>query len=103
MGAKPTRITRVSSADDLVVGRYDSLDALFSALDGRKPPLLAITGCVRVHPTLFWGKRLADYSAVRKRLEAYGLRLLITSAVEPYGAELRRYDAASNEPALAGR
>ena len=88
----------MSSADDLVVGRYDSLDALFSALDGRKSPLPAITGCVRVHPTLFWGTRLADHIAVRKRLEAHGIRLLITTAVEPHSAELRR-SAAAHEPA----
>ena len=78
------------SSNDVAGERYDSLDALFAALEARRAPRGATAGCVRVHPALFWGKRLAAYSAVRKRLEAYGLRLLITSAVEPYGAELRR-------------
>jgi hypothetical protein len=83
------------SAKDLLVERYASLDALFAALDSHKPARAAIAGCVRIHPARFWGKRLSDHSAVRKRLEAYGLRLLITAAIEPNSVELRRYTPAA--------
>ena len=90
------------SAEDLLVERYDSLDALLSALDACKPPRATTWGCVRIHPARFWGKRLTDHIAVRKRLEAYGLRLLITAAIERDSVELRRY-AAPHEPAAGER
>ena len=81
-------------ADDPFVERYDSLDALFSALEACKPRRATTWGCARVHPALFWGKRLADHIAIRRRLEAYGLRLLITAAIEPDSVELGRYTPA---------
>ncbi len=87
----------MGSAADLLVECFDSLEALFSALDARKPARVA--GCVRVHPTRFWGKRLADHIAVRKRLEAYGLQLLITSAIDPDSVELKRYKPTSGADA----
>ena len=92
----------MASADNLLVGRYDSLAALFSALDAHKLARACTWGCVRIHPTLFWGKRLPDHLAVRKRLEASGLRLLITAAIELDAVELRRY-AAANDSAAGAR
>ncbi len=89
-------------ADDLLVGRYDSLDALFCALNARTRPLFAGGGYTRVHPALLTEKTLADYIAVRKRLATFGLRLIVTPAVGPEPIELRRY-ATPHEPALGGR
>ncbi len=83
---------------DVVLGRYDSLDALFCALDARNIPLLAEGGYVRVHPALLPEVALADRIAARERLAAFGLALVVTSATEPEQVELRRYTTAPGTP-----
>ena len=81
-----------------VIERFDSLDALFQALDNQttlKPPY---GGTARVHPALLPEKALADYIAARRRLEAFGLRLVLTPAVGPGSVELRGYTGPPCEP-----
>ena len=83
----------------VVLGRYDSLDALFCALDARNVPVLAGRGYVRVHPALLPEVALADRIAARERLAAFGLNLVVTSAAEPGQVELRRYATGRDTPA----
>ena len=90
------------SADDLLVERYDSLDALFCALSTRTRPLFAGGGYVRVHPTLLPELSLAHRIATRDYLATFGLTLVITSRAESCQAELRRY-AAPHGPASGRR
>ncbi len=81
-----------------VIERFESLDALFQALDDQttlKPPH---GGAVRVHPTLLPEKALADYIAARRRLEPFGLRLVLTPTVDPGSVELRGYTRPPCEP-----
>ncbi len=76
-------------AKDLVVERFESLDALLHDLSTRAEPGMTRGGSVRVHPALLPEKGLGDYIAVRQRLSALGLRLIVTPAVSPRGVELR--------------
>ncbi len=92
----------MSSADDLLVGRYDSLDALFCALNARTRPLFAAGGSVHIHPTLLPELSLTHRIATRDYLATFGLTLVITSRAAPRHVELRRY-AAPRDPAAGGR
>ena len=89
----------MSSRTHVVLGRYDSLDALFCALDARNIPLLAGGGYVRIYPALLPEVALADRIAARERLAAFGLTVMVTSATEPHQVELRRYATATSTAA----
>ncbi len=78
------------AADDLRAERYDSVDALFCALDARSGRAFAAGDSVRVHPSLLTEKTLTDYIAVRERLSTLGLRLIVTPVVGREPIELRR-------------
>ena len=88
------------STNDRVLGRYDSLDALFNALATPAAPELPHGGAVRVHPALLPGGRVAELVAVQRRLEALGLRLVVTPAQGTRCVELRRYAHAPRKYAL---
>ena len=89
----------MSSRTEVVLGRHDSLDALYWALDAQNIPLLAGGGYVRIHPALLPEVALADRIAARERLAAFGLTLVVTSATEPEQVELRRYATGRDTPA----
>ena len=72
-----------------VVEQYESLDALLSDLATRAERTRTEGGSVRVHPALLPEKGLGDYIAMRQRLSALGLRLVVTPAVSPLSVELR--------------
>jgi len=84
---------------DSVIERFESLDALFQALNDQTTPKPPYGGAVRIHPALLPEKALADYIAARRRLEVFGLRLVLTPAVAPGSVELRGYTRPSCEPA----
>jgi hypothetical protein len=77
----------VPSLSNPIIGRYDSLAALFAARRATPVPLPG--GFVRVHPALLLDRSLPDYIALRTRLEGSGVRLVITPAVGPGRVELR--------------
>ncbi len=87
----------MASADELLVARYDSLDALFCALNARARPLFAGGDYVRVHPALLPEVAVGERMAVRERLATFRLGLVITSPAESCQVELRRY-ATPHEP-----
>ena len=72
-----------------IVEQYESLEALLNDLSTRAEPNTPDRGSVRVHPALLPEKGLGDYIAVRQKLSALGLRLVVTPAVSPQGVELR--------------
>jgi hypothetical protein len=76
-------------AKDLIIERFESLDALLHDLSTRAESGMKGGGSVRLHPALLPEKGLGDYIAVRQRLSALGLRLVVTPAVSPCGVELR--------------
>ncbi len=86
------------SQTDSMTERFDSLDALFHALDNQTTPKPPHGGAVRVHPALLPEKGIADYVAARRRLETFGLRLVLTPAVGPGGVELRGYTRPPSSP-----
>ena len=85
------RMTPVPSPIHLLIGRYDSLDALFAALEAEIVPLLPAGGYVRVHPTRLVEVTLADRIGPRERLAAFGITLVLTEGVSPEWIELRGY------------
>ena len=52
-------------------------------------PLLPQGGTVRLHPDLIGDGGLTARLALRRRLRAFNLRLLVTKKANPYGVELR--------------
>jgi hypothetical protein len=66
--------------------RFDTLDHLFDALD----TLEFGGGVVRVHPGHFAEGGITQLMATRERMNARGLRLIVTPAVGMECVELRR-------------
>jgi hypothetical protein len=87
----PSRTLTVPLPIDVLIGRYDSFDALLAALEAGLVPLLPAGGYVRVHPTRLAGVVLADRIGPRERLAAFGLTLVLTEGASPDWLELRGY------------
>ena len=76
---------------------YHSIEALLAALQRREVSTFPHGGTVRLHPAMLPDGGLAARTALRQRLTAFGLRLLVTTKAEPHGLELRLYVTLSEE------
>ena len=85
------------SPSDRVRTCYDSIEALLAALQRREVSTLPQGGTVRVHPSVLPNDGLAARLALRQRLRAFGLRLLVTKQAKSHGLELRLYVTLSAE------
>ncbi len=83
----------VSPHASRLIARFDSFDALFDALFSAAVPPLRFGGFVRVHPDRLSTGTAADLSALRQRVGAYGLMLLVTTLVTADAVELFHYNA----------
>ena len=71
-----------------VVAQYDSLERLYEALAMGSVRRMPEGGYVRVRPDVLAEREAEDFLEARRYLSWYGLKLLVTSAVDGPGVEL---------------